>query len=100
MKIARSVTVIGVLLAGTLAYSDEHASTDCQTVLDRLRWLEDSTRQSIANVEDYRQRAQRLSEWFGAERFDGYLAAMRHQQATLRAQLDELRRAKCPQQPR
>jgi hypothetical protein len=97
MKKVGGAIVIGMLLAGTPSFPDEHAPTDCQKVLDRLAWLEESTRQSIVGLEHVRREAQRLSEWFGAESFEAYIAAMRRQEATLRGQLEELRQARCPE---
>lgn len=80
-------------LAGSM--QGDAATADCNAILDGLRQVETETLQAIASIRTSLLEAEHLSEWYGGETVDAYIAVLRDRERLLRKTLEEIRTVNC-----
>ena len=70
----------------------------CAALLDAIRKIAMVTRETIAQLDEYRRKAEEQAEWFGHEGFEPYITVLRRQQQKLQADLQAIETMRCPGQ--
>jgi hypothetical protein len=96
VALAWALTAGSAVQANPQGIQPESDKARCEIISAGLRKLEASAHSTLAEVHYQRRHAQQLADWFGREPFEAFIAALREQEHSLQATLEEIAAMECP----